>query len=61
MNSIVNRLIAGRPVAARPVFRARRRFPVYWTAEVANRTLPQTFASASEVFDFVAQRLASQR
>lgn len=48
---IVSRMIQGRTVVARPVFKGAA-LPAYWVGAVNDRPMPRTFPSARDVFRF---------
>lgn len=56
MNAKIEKLINGVPVSANPIFKDGV-LPAYWSCAVNEHILPQTFSSASEVFQF-AKKLA---
>ncbi len=56
MATSVRRRIAGHSITARPVADPLGR-PLYWTAILDNRTLAQTFESATAVFRHARRQL----
>ena len=59
MNSVVRKLINGDTVVACPVYKGQM-IPAYWMGIINERTLPQTFGSARDLFDYVAARRVHQ-